>query len=129
MTGFGGFGMGGGFDPNDACNNAAANSAQSAANSAQREARNVEQRVERLALICQAMWRLLQEQTNLGEQDLLQRLSELQAEHDQSNQTEPANTNERRPQCPNCGRTFNPRHDKCLYCGEPKPANSAFDLL
>jgi ribosomal protein S27AE len=129
MTGFGNFGGESGFDSGDAYTHARANSAQSSARSAQDEVRYLEQRVERLAMICQAMWTLLQQQTSLGEQDLFQRLSELQAQNDQANQAEPANTNEQRPQCPNCGRTFNPRHDKCLYCGTAKPAQTAFDLL
>lgn len=121
--------IGGGFDPSDAYQAAAASQAQSSARSAQESMRHLEQRLERLTLVCEAMWSLLQEHTQLSEQDLLHRLDEMQQKHSQSNQTEPANSNEQRPACDNCGRTLNPRHDKCLYCGTPRPADSAFDLV
>jgi ribosomal protein S27AE len=126
MTGFGGFG--GGFDSNDMHNAQAASHAQSSARSAHEAVRDTEQQLERLAFICQAMWSLLREQTNLSEQDLLTRMQELQ-EQDKATQSEQANSNQQRPRCPECGRTFNPRHDKCLYCGTAKPLQSAFDLL
>jgi len=90
--------------------------------SSQLETRQLEQRLERLTLICHAMWSLLQEQTSLGEQQLLQRVHELQRNGEQEGGQGPE-------QCPKCGRTFNRRQDKCLYCGEPKPATSAFDLV
>jgi prefoldin subunit 5 len=117
-----------GFDPNEVANAGAASYAQGRARSAQEAVRHLENRVEQLNFICQAMWQLLQEQTNLDEQTLIQRVQYLEDQYDE-NQVEQANTNQRRSKCPQCERTMSPRHDTCLYCGAGRPIDSAFDLL
>jgi len=117
-----------GFDPNEIANAGAASYAQGRARSAQEAVRHLENRVDQLSFVCQAMWQLLQEHTDLDEQALLDRVHHLESQHDET-QAEQANTQQMREKCPQCERTLNPRHDKCLYCGAGRPIDSAFDLV
>jgi ribosomal protein S27AE len=123
MTGFGA-----GFDPNEMANASSASYAQGKARTAQEATRHLENRVQQLSFVCQAMWQLIQEQTNLTENDLIQRVHTIQ-DHYENNQEETANSKPRRDQCPECGRTMSPRHDQCMYCGADRPIDSAFDLI
>ena len=62
--------------------------------------------VQKLSLVCQAMWHLVQENTNLTEADLIETVEYL--EHQ-------ANAGVR---CPQCDRAQASRQAvKCLYCG------------
>jgi hypothetical protein len=31
--------------------------------------------------------------------------------------------------CPKCGRAIGARQPNCIYCGEPRPVRTAFDLI
>ena len=99
--------------------------ASSDASSAKMSAREVADRLDRLTMICHAMWTLLQETTDLTEEDLFARIQELDLRDGvlDGKMTKSVYT------CPKCGRNSAPRHNKCLYCGTPKAAESAFDQL
>ncbi|MFW6335605.1 MAG: hypothetical protein ACOC3G_00545 [Phycisphaeraceae bacterium] len=100
-------------------------SASSAASAASRTAQQVEERHERLALVCMAMWSLLMDKTNLTERDLIDRMKML----DTIDGTSDGKATRTITQCTACKRTVSPRHQKCLYCGQEKLASSAFDLV
>jgi ribosomal protein S27AE len=99
--------------------------ARSTAARAQTEVTYLEQKVERLTLICMALWSLLQDKTKLTEQDLLDRVKLL----DEIDGVSDGQITTGVMKCPKCNRTLTARHRKCLYCGHEREVASAFDLL
>ena len=91
-------------------------------------ARNVmflEDRLERLSLVCMAMWSLVQDRTDLTEADLLERVHQLDLMDGKAD----GKATEHVAKCVKCDRTMNRRHLRCLYCGADKAAGSAFDRV
>lgn len=85
----------------------------------------VEQRVDQLLLVVQAMWTLIQEKTGLTDAELLARMTELDARDGT------ADGHVRHPpvKCAKCGATVARKFNRCLFCGEPYTAGSAFDTV
>lgn len=100
-------------------------SASSEAQRARRDAQSIEDRLERLSLVCMAMWSLIQDKTNLTEEDLLERVKMI----DLMDGTADGKAARSVSKCQACGRTMSPRHRKCLYCGAQRLASSAFDTI
>ncbi len=92
---------------------------------AQREIQYIEDRIERLTLVCMAMWSLLREYTDLKEEDLINRVQEL----DLLDGVDDDKLNRQVQRCPKCSRVMSPKHQKCLYCGYEKLENTAFDKI
>lgn len=86
---------------------------------------HLEDRLERLSLVCMAMWSLLQDKTGLTEEELLERVHTI----DLMDGTRDAKATRGIARCPKCSRTLNQRHLKCLYCGAARAAGSAFDRI
>ena len=88
-------------------------------------ASRVEQRVDQLLLVVQAMWTLIQEKTGLTDAELLARMTELDARDGT------ADGHVRRPpvKCAKCGAMVARKFNRCLFCGEPYAAGSAFDTV
>jgi hypothetical protein len=85
----------------------------------------MEERLDKLALICQAMWSLIEERTNLTEADLQQRVTELDLKDGQLD-----GKYSRPPvQCPKCGAMMSRKFRRCLFCGEKDPNAGAFDTV
>ncbi|MFP4053873.1 MAG: hypothetical protein ACLFV7_08425 [Phycisphaerae bacterium] len=80
-------------------------------------------RVDKLSLVCLAMWSLLQEKTALSEEDLMERVRLI----DLADGVPDGKVTRTVRQCTRCGRTMSPRHRKCLYCGTEDLKESAFD--
>ena len=99
--------------------------ASSAARSAKRDVTLLEDRIERLSLVCMAMWSLIQDKTKLTEEDLMERVKMI----DLMDGVEDGKAARTVQHCHACGRTMSPRHQKCLYCGAEKLAQSAFDRI
>jgi hypothetical protein len=87
--------------------------------------RELQCNLDRLALVCRAMWALLQESTDLTEEDLLEKLKEI----DHQDGKEDGGHKARTRTCPQCSRPNKPNKTKCLYCGAELSFESAFDLL
>lgn len=87
--------------------------------------RHLEDRVDRLSLICMAMWSLLQDKSKLTEQDLIERVKMI----DLMDGKEDGKATRTVSMCSRCDRPMNPRHKKCIYCGHEKLVSSAFDAL
>lgn len=85
----------------------------------------VEQRVDQLLLVVQAMWTLLQEKTGLTDAELMARVTELDARDGT------ADGRVTRPpvKCAKCGAMVARKFNRCLFCGEPYAAGSAFDTV
>ncbi len=100
-----------------------ANMAGAKADRARNDVQQIEQRLDCLVLANMALWSLLQEKTGLTEQDLLDRVQQIDLADGQADgkaRTPPA-------KCPDCGRMMSPRHKRCLYCGAERLDYSAFD--
>ena len=99
--------------------------ARSEAAAAQREARELSDRLERLTLVCNALWELLKEKTGATEEDLTARVALLDAQDG----TADGKRNQKVLKCPQCARTMNARAPKCIYCGAERPIASVFDTI
>jgi hypothetical protein len=101
-----------------------AQTAVSNAADAEEQIKLLQKRVDRLALLCQTLWAFLQEDRLLTEQDLLEKMKEVE----QHNGRQDGRTVQARP-CGSCGRPLNPKQPKCIYCGAEKSSSSVFDSL
>jgi len=98
-----------------------ARGATQTAAAAKQTARNVSTRqefleceVNRLAMISQALWELLkQHHPELTEEDLTNKVMEI----DLSDGKLDGRVKKTVRHCESCGRALNPRHMKCIYCG------------
>ena len=82
-------------------------------------------KLDKLSLVCQAMWTLLQERTDVSDEDLLARVTELDLKDgilDGKYQKPPA-------ECPSCDAMMSPKFGRCLFCGQESTNNNAFDTL
>ena len=92
---------------------------------AARQVQEYEERLDKLTLVCMALWSLLKEKTELAEEDLLERVRQI----DLMDGKEDGKAKKQVAKCPQCGRTMSPRHGRCLYCGARNLEYSAFDSV
>ena len=88
--------------------------AESRANEAQRDVRALEEQLAKTLMICEALWELLSEQTNLTQEHLYKKLYEIDMRDGKLDGKNDAKVME----CPNCGRKVTTRRETCLYCGQ-----------
>ena len=69
--------------------------------------------VDRLKAICEALWSFIREHHDLTEADLTARV--------ESHKKRGGET------CPRCGRVMSRTHGRCLYCGTEGSGGSVFD--
>ena len=101
---------------------ARANRAQTAGEMASRTAAEVRTKnesmqfdVEKLFMITQALWTLLQEQHGYSDEDLIQRIQEIDLQDGRLDGK--VARSKIRPDCPQCGRKLMGKRPVCLYCG------------
>jgi hypothetical protein len=81
-------------------------------------------RIDRLSMICCAMWTVIQSQAGVSDEDLISIMREL----DLSDGREDGRANiEQVGSCSQCMRPVATRHLKCLYCGAPRGASNPFE--
>ncbi len=85
----------------------------------------LEDRIDRLMLTCMAMWSLIQEETKLSEEDLLERIKAI----DLMDGVADGKVTRQVAKCGKCDRPMSPRHARCIYCGHERLVMSAFDTL
>jgi hypothetical protein len=81
--------------------------------------------LNKLTLVCQAMWSLIEERTDLTEKDLQNRVTELDLKDgklDGKYTTPPV-------ECPKCGAKICKKFNRCLFCGYEDSEGSAFNAL
>ncbi|MCL2646932.1 MAG: hypothetical protein FWD61_07985 [Phycisphaerales bacterium] len=105
--------------------NANAARAASEAAAAGRSAREVEDRLERLTLICRAMWELLREKGIAVEEELIAKMAIIDA----ADGVADGKQTEQIHKCPKCGRTLQRRATKCLYCNAEYMPTSVFETI
>lgn len=86
---------------------------------------DLENRVDSLSLICQAMWELLQERTNVTEDMLIEKVHEIDLEDGKLD----GKRNKQVSYCLECHRPLSKRHHRCMYCDRRHPLDSAFDSI
>lgn len=77
--------------------------------------RRLEDRVDQLSLACQGMWELLRENSSLTEDDLKERMLEIDGRDGKVDGKLGAQTFE----CGECGRKTSSRRPYCVFCGAP----------
>ncbi len=82
-------------------------------------------RIDKLVLINMAMWSLIKETNNLTEEDLLERIKEI----DLSDGVLDGKVRQTAIRCPKCQRIMSNKHRCCLYCGYETEKNGAFDTV
>ncbi|HPU97610.1 MAG TPA: hypothetical protein PLO53_06600 [Candidatus Hydrogenedentes bacterium] len=75
--------------------------------------RLLEARVDRLALVCQALWELLRDQLHLTDEQL----ETVVAAVDERDGARDGMLREHPVRCARCGRINSSRRSACLYCG------------
>ncbi|MBN1437721.1 MAG: zinc ribbon domain-containing protein [Sedimentisphaerales bacterium] len=86
--------------------------------------RMLESNLAKALLINQALWELLRDKAGLTEDDLNNKLYEIDM---RDGQLDGKNQRSQPIECPNCGRVVSPRHAACIYCGQIM-SDSVFDM-
>ena len=84
---------------------------------------SAEELCNRLVLLTRAMWELMSSRLNISEQELLDKVTEIDLRDGKLDGKMEAKT----ACCGACGRHLSQRHATCIYCGAPIAASSAFD--
>ncbi len=99
----------------------AIHTAASQASTAQARATNLadavhrmEEKIDSLALTCQALWELLRDRSDLTEEELIEKIAEI----DLRDGKEDGRMGTGGAPCPRCNRVLSRRHERCMYCGE-----------
>jgi hypothetical protein len=98
--------------------------AQGKARSVELRLKVLEDRLDSLALVCQAQWELLRDNTDLTDQDIERKALEIDLRDGRADGRLGGTS---RP-CPKCKRPLHKRHARCIYCGEQFPAEHVFSV-
>ena len=86
---------------------------------------DIEATCDQLILLTRAMWELLSVKAGVTEQDLLNKVTEI----DLRDGTLDGKIQSKPVACAGCGRSLSPAHSVCIYCGAELTDRSAFDGL
>ncbi len=73
----------------------------------------LEEQVDRLALICCAMFELIQETSGISEEHLRKKIAEVDLRDGQAD----GRMTPTAKKCPTCDATISPKFRRCLFCG------------
>jgi len=85
----------------------------------------VAHRLDALTLASQALWELLRERTGLTDHEILRRIEQI----DLRDGHKDGKITPRPIVCPNCGKTLNSRHKRCIYCSATLVPSEVFNSL
>jgi hypothetical protein len=88
--------------------------------------RSLEDKLDSLALTCQAMWEILRDRSSITEEDLANKVQEIDLRDGKLDGR--LNRSESERACPKCARLLHRRHAKCLYCGCEAGKTNAFQV-
>ena len=97
--------------------------AEGQASRAMEEVRRLGHRLDKLVLINVAMWTLLKDKIGLTDEELVDRIRQI----DMLDGKEDGKLPQEVAECPQCGRRMSARHKRCLYCGAEKLNYTPFD--
>ena len=98
--------------------------AEAKAASVEDQVRIMQGNIDRLSLLCQAMWEIVSETTNLTEKDIEEKVMEIDLRDGKLD----GKMGRIERHCPQCNRNLHRRHDKCLYCGHEVGRGHAFEV-
>lgn len=113
----------GGMSGDGAAARQQASEASHDAASARRDVADLQNQVDRLKLICAAMWELVKEKNSLTEDDLIARIAILDAKDGVADGKMSRGVRK----CVKCQRTVAAKQNKCMYCGAIQPVESIFE--
>jgi hypothetical protein len=82
----------------------------------------LQRRIDTMGLLLMAMWSIIEEKTQVTEQELAARVRDLDMIDGRSDGRMPRMVTE----CRDCGRKMNLRHRTCMYCGGESLQQSPF---
>ena len=85
----------------------------------------LEERIDKLQLLCMAMWEVIKDKTDMTELDMMTKVQDI----DLRDGVVDGKVTRIVKDCPKCTRRMSPRHKRCLYCGYEELVQSAFDGL
>ena len=88
-------------------------------------AETLQNRFEKLTLVCCAMWELLRDKIGASEEELLAKIREVDLRDGKSDGAVKFPVRK----CSKCERMMNKRHLNCIYCGEEKLVDSVFEIV
>jgi hypothetical protein len=74
----------------------------------------LERDIERLRMICEAMWRILKDKLGVDDEELVARIAEIDL---MDGEADGRKAPKGPAMCPKCNRPNSRRHDFCIYCG------------
>ena len=83
---------------------------------------DLDEKVNRLALICRAMFELMQPPGGITEEQLAAKIHEIDERDGQAD----GRMTPKGKKCPKCGATMSARFGRCLFCGYHDPNASPF---
>jgi ribosomal protein S27AE len=89
------------------------------------ELNRIEGRLDKLVLANAAMWSLLKDKAGLTEEDLLNRMQEIDLADGVADEKMTRTARE----CKNCGRMISKRHTTCMYCGGTNLTETTFESI
>jgi hypothetical protein len=114
----------GGNNSANAANREAATAAHDAA-SAKRDVAYLEDQLERMKLVCAAVWELVKEKNGLAEDDLIAKVAFLDAKDGVAD----GKFGRAPKKCVKCNRTVTDKQRACIYCGAVQPFESVFQSI
>ena len=84
--------------------------------------RQLEESIDRLVLVNAALWSLVKDRTGLTDAQLTARVRDI----DLRDGVEDGKITPNVQNCQKCGRSMNPRHRQCIYCGGERLKTSPF---
>lgn len=83
----------------------------------------LDERIDQLALKCQALWEIVRTETSLSDSDIRTKIHEI----DMRDGVSDGKISGSGKQCSGCGRAIGKRHARCLYCGKPSEGKEIFE--
>jgi hypothetical protein len=84
----------------------------------------MDKRVNRLSLLCQAMWEMLRERAEFTEDQLAAKVLEVDLRDGRNDNCITTQIRD----CPSCGRKTNSKRAVCVICGAELPKGHAFEV-
>ncbi len=99
-----------------------ASSARSKADNLSFTIRSLEEKIDQMALKCQALWELVRDTTDLTDADIVKKICDV----DLRDGVLDGKMTKAGQKCLGCGRTISAKHNRCLYCGEFAQSDEIF---